>query len=640
MHRWLVVLLVLLVSCVVRPARRPDDIAKRPASPAQPEVVTPTSDIIPVQPDDPAIGPRTAKVTIVMWADFQCPFCARAAVTMNQLSDRYGDRVRIVWKDLPLDFHQQAREAAVVARVAFLTHGNEGFWHIHQRIYENQAKLSAQNLLAWASEVGVDAGMISTYRPEAEAAIDRNLADAKRLGLQGTPNFHIDGRSALGAQSLEYFSTIVDEHLKKAKELEAQGVAPDDLYAALVRTYFAAPTPIEEAKDEPLDTTVWKVNIGNAPTRGPKNALVTLVLFEDFQCPFCKRLDPTLGELEKLYPGKLRFVWKDMPLTFHSRALSAAHAAREVRKQKGDDAFWKYHDAVYNGQPKLEDEDLVNYASTIPGVDTKKVADAIATKKYAKDIDADRDQAETLRVQGTPHTFVNGRVMNGAQPIEKWKKLIDEELAKARVKAGTPADKVYEETIKGGKEGNFESLAIPADAPWRGGANAKVVIHVFADFQCPFCRRFVRPIPDQPESGTLEKLQKKYGDKIKIVWRDFPLAFHNRARAAGNFAREAKKQKGMAVFWKVHDDLFDTQTEGLGDAKLEEIAKRYGIDWAKAKAAIDNGTYNALIDKDMADGGAAGVTGTPSSFINGRELVGAQPLAAFEKYIDRELAKK
>lgn len=178
-------------------------------------------------------------------------------------------------------------------------------------------------------------------------------------------------------------------------------------------------------------------------------------------------------------------------------------------------------------------------------------------------------------MQGTPHSFLNGRVVNGAQPIAKWKKLIDEELlkAEARVKAGTAADKVYAETIKGGKEVALAKLTIPADAGWRGGANAKVVIHLFADFQCPFCRRLARPVPNQQDSATLEKLQKKYGDKIKIVWRDFPLAFHNRARAAANFAREAKKQKGMAVFWKVHDDLFDMPTEGLGDAKLEEIAK-------------------------------------------------------------------
>jgi protein-disulfide isomerase len=642
MSRWLLVLIVFLLSCVDRrPTRTGGGAPKRPGSTGEAEVVTPTSDLVPVYAEDPSIGPRNAKVTIVMWADFQCPFCARVSATMHQLSERYGDRVRIVWKDLPLEFHKYAREAAVIAHVAFITHGNEGFWQMHQRIYENQLAINPQNLLAWASEIGLDAGTINLYRKEADAAIDRSIAEGKRLGLQGTPSFMIDGRPATGMQSLEYFSNIVDEHLKKAKELAAMGVPAEDLYATLVRTYFQEPAPAEEVKDEPLDTTVWNVAIGTAPIRGPKTALVTLVMFADFQCVFCKRLTDTFVALEKAYPGKLRFVWKDLPLSFHNRAMAAAIAAREVRKQKGDDGFWKFHNAVYAGQAKLEDDDLVAYAATIPGVDTKKVLDAITTKKHSADIDKDLEQSEWLKIQGTPNTFVNGRVISGAQPLEKWKKLLDEELVKAeaRVKAGVAPDKVYEASIKGGKEGGPAKLTIPADAPWRGGANAKVVIHVFADFQCPFCRRLSRDVPNTPDTGTLEKLEKKYGDKIKIVWRDFPLSFHDRARAAANFAREAKKQKGMATFWKVHNDLFDTQTSGLGDDKLEELAKRYGIDWPKAKAAIATGAYNALIDEDMKIGGAEGVTGTPASFVNGRAVVGAQAEDAFEKVIDRELKK-
>jgi protein-disulfide isomerase len=617
----------LLVACVDPPGPRAPAPPPRPVSTTPVDIATPTSELVPVHADDPSQGPRAAAVTIVLWSDFQCPFCSRVRPTMLALRERYGSDVRIVWKDNPLEFHKHAREAAVIARIVYLTHGNEAFWQMHDRIFDNQTQLSAENLHAWAAEIGVDESTIAAYRAEAESKIDRCLAESKQLGISGTPSFFIDGQPMSGAQKFEKFGAVIDTHLAKARELSAQGVPPGEIYPSLVKTYWKQPAEIEE--EEPLDPTVWKVEVGTAPTRGAKSPAITIVTFGDFQCPFCRKLEPTLAQLDKEYAGKIRFVWKDHPLSFHNRALPAAEAAREVRKQKGDDAFWKYHDALFTSG-RLDDVDLLATAATIDGIDTKKVQLAIEKSKYAKDIDLDVDQAEALKVSGTPHSFVNGRAVNGNQPLARWKKVIDEELAK-----GT---RPYDDIIKTGKFLGPVDLKVPADAPFRGGAKAKVVLQVFSDFQCPFCRRLARPIADTPETGTLEKLQKKYGDKIKIVWRDFPLGFHARARAAANFAREAKKQKGMAVFWKVHDDLFDLAGQ-LEDDKLEEIAKRYGIDWPKAKAAIDSGAHNALIDADMLQAGDANVTGTPATVINGKVVVGSQNEDVFIKAIDRALAK-
>jgi protein-disulfide isomerase len=640
MSRWLA-LATLLLACTDPPHPRTPDPPKRPASTVAAEVATPTSELVPVYADDPSLGPKTAPVTIVMWSDFQCPFCSRVKPTMQALRAKYGDQLRIVWKDLPLDFHKHAREAAVVARVVFLMQGSDTFWHFHDQLFEHQAALSTESIHAWASVLGVDSASLQTYRDEAEAKVERSLADSKRLGIQGTPNFMIDGQVLTGAQPVDKFAAVIDAHLEKAKELTANGTAPGDVYPALVKTFYQTPVPEVEEPEPPPDPTVWSVPLNNAPVRGAKSALITIVTFSDLQCTFCKRVEGTFAQLEKEYPGKLRFVWKDNPLSFHKRAMPAANAAREVRKQKGDDAFWKFQAAVFAGQPKLEDEDLEAYAAAIPGVDSKKVRAAAEKEKYRADIDKDLEQSENLKIGGTPHSFVNGRTVNGAQPLAKWKVVIDEELAKAeaKVKAGVPAEKIYDDAMKTAKSAGPIDLKIPADAPWRGGANAKVVLHVFSEFQCPFCRRLARDIPDAAGTGAMAKIEKKYGDKIKLVWRDFPLAFLARARAAAAFAREAKKQKGMAVFWKVHDELFDLGGV-LEDDKLEEIAKRYGIDWGKARLAIANGTHDALIDADMKIGGDAGVTGTPATFINGRALVGAQPEEAFIKMIDRELAKK
>jgi predicted DsbA family dithiol-disulfide isomerase len=134
----------------------------------------------------------------------------------------------------------------------------------------------------------------------------------------------------------------------------------------------------------------------------------------------------------------------------------------------------------------------------------------------------------------------------------------------------------------------------------------------------------------------------KYKDRIKIVWRNYPLAFHVRARPAANFAIEAFKQKGLATFWKVHDELFARQPN-LADADLEAIAKQFGIDWTKAKNAIETDKYKDEIEADMAAGGNIGVTGTPSFLVqtktSAKLLVGAQPGEAFFRAIDAAFAK-
>jgi protein-disulfide isomerase len=640
-RRLLLALFAVSVACADPPPRVPTAPPARAASVAS-EEPTPTSELVPVHADEPSLGPKNAPVTIVVFSDFQCPFCKRVEPTVAALRASYGEQLRVVWKDFPLSFHKYAREAAIVARVVYLSRGNEAFWRMHRRIFDEQTQLSSESLVAWAAELGVDENTIATYRAEAEARVDRAIAESQRLAISGTPNFLIDGQLVAGAQKVQKFQAVIDEHLARSKDLAASGVAPAAMYGALVKHYFSEPVP-ETEEDEPIDPTVWSVPLHNAPVRGPKDALVTIVTFSDFQCPFCKRVEATFSELEKHYPGKLRFVWKNQPLSFHKRAIPAANAAWEVRKQKGDAAFWSFHDRLFATQSKLEDDDLEAAATAIPGVDGKKVLAAIAKEKWRSEIEDDVDEADALKVSGTPHSFVNGRSLNGAQPFAKWKKLIDEELGKAeaRVKNGTPAEKVYDEIAKSGKYVGPVTLTIPADAPWRGGAKAKVVLHVFSDFQCTFCRRVARAVPaeEADESATLEKLLKKYGDKIKIVWRDFPLAFHPRAMAAANFAREANKQKGMATFWKVHDELFDL-AGSLEDEKLEAIAKRHGIDWTKAKSAMLAGSHDDLIEVDRTAGTNAGVTGTPATFVNGKAIVGAQGEAAFVRAIDRALAKK
>src|SRR5262249_14983607 len=151
----------------------------------------------------------------------------------------------------------------------------------------------------------------------------------------------------------------------------------------------------------------------------------------DFQCPFCKRVEETLKRVRSDYGDKVRLVWKNEPLPFHPRALPAAELALEARAQKGDAGFWAAHDKLFESQPKLEDSDLEDVAKSL-GLDVAKVKSAIATQRYKRAIDAEADEADDLQASGTPHFFINGRRLVGAQPYEKFQKLIDEELVKAK----------------------------------------------------------------------------------------------------------------------------------------------------------------------------------------------------------------
>ena len=191
-----------------------------------------------------------------------------------------------MWKDLPLDFHKNAMPAAVASRVAFLAKGNEVFWKMNQKIFANQGAISEENLVKWLAELGVDKSTYDKLKPAAETKVKAALDESKKLGIQGTPNFMIDGEAVTGAQPIDKFKAVIDAHLKKAEELKKKGTPDHELYAAMVKTYFKQPAEGDkgEDKEEPEDLTVWKADVSAANAQeGKDDALVTIVEFSEFQ---------------------------------------------------------------------------------------------------------------------------------------------------------------------------------------------------------------------------------------------------------------------------------------------------------------------------------------------------------------------
>ena len=203
--------------------------------------------------------------------------------------------------------------------------------------------------------------------PAVGKKVDEDLALGASVGVKGTPAFFINGRLLSGAQPKERFQEALDLALAEAKLEANQGTASDQIYVKLTQRNFkkgAAPDPVATADDH----TLYRVPIRGSPVRGPKTALVTIVEFGDFQCPFCAKAESMLSQLTTRYAGKIRIVWKDAPLPAHGRAMSAANFAREVRAKKGDDGFWKAHDLLFSNQTRLADPDLSSYGLDL-GVD-------------------------------------------------------------------------------------------------------------------------------------------------------------------------------------------------------------------------------------------------------------------------------
>jgi len=166
-----------------------------------------------------------------------------------------------------------------------------------------------------------------------------------------------------------------------------------------------------------------------------------------------------------------------------------------------------------------------------------------------------------------------------------------------------------------------------ADGQTRGPANAPIELIEFSDFQCPYCLR---------ANPTVTQVLSTYGDRIRFVYRNYPLASHPNARPAAEAAQCAAEQ---GQFWPHHDRLFADQSK-LADEDLKQSAAALGLDATRFNACFDSHKYKARVEADMQAGNDAGVNGTPAFFINGRELSGAQPFEAFKRIIDEELEAK
>jgi protein-disulfide isomerase len=348
------------------------------------------------------------------------------------------------------------------------------------------------------------------------------------------------------------------------------------------------------------------------PALGPRNAPVTIVEFSDFQCPYCAQLLGTLRQVQEAYGERVRLVYRQFPLAnLHPDAQKAAEASLCAEAQG---KFWEMHDAMFAGQRALGVPGLKETARAT-GLDAEEFDECLDSGRYAEEVADDLEAGRAVGVTGTPAMFINGRFLSGVQTFDAVAEIVDDELRRA----GLSVER------KGLEPARVE---VEADGfPARGPEDAPVTIVEFSDFQCPFCYRLL---------PSLRQVVEEYGDQVRLVFRQFPLSsLHPAAQKAAEAALCANDQ---GRFWEMHDAMFENQ-QALGVDQLKETARSLGLDGAEFDSCLDSGQFAAEVAADLQAGRAAGVTGTPALFINGRFLSGARPFEDIAELVDDELQR-
>ena len=226
--------------------------------------------------------------------------------------------------------------------------------------------------------------------------------------------FYGENATQMQGRALPEMSPLIREFLEGRRRTTALAALVADLRKSgpAVRVLFDAPRqPIAVSPDD--------------PSRGSADAPVTIVEFSDFQCPFCQRVEPTLKQVREKYGAKVRIVWKDFPLTqIHPQALGAA-AAGHCAGEQGK--FWEYHNTLFANQQALTPDALKKYGVDL-GLDVAKFDACVGSSKYEAKVREALTVGMSLGVSSTPTFFVNGRVISGAQPLDVFVGIIDEEI--------------------------------------------------------------------------------------------------------------------------------------------------------------------------------------------------------------------
>lgn len=332
-------------------------------------------------------APSTKTVTIQVFSDFQCPFCAQFATTIRSMQKTPipGASIVIEFKHFPLSFHPDARLAAQ-ASLAAKEQGK--FWEMHDLLFANRMNLQRSSLLRFAQELGLD---LDRFRQDLDSErlkmlIENDIAEGTKLGVNSTPSFLVNGRGYSGAKSFDQLKQLVEYEVRRMQVLA-------------------------EVSDKLL-------------AYGPVDAPVTLEVFVDLQSPISRQAFAVLDQVNSKYAGKVRVQFRNFPLAFHPQARLAHEAAMTAAVQG---RFWDFARYILERQDSLREQDLIAYAGKL-GLDEVKFAEMLLQHRYAPRIEFDLTMGLTRGLRGSPVIFVGGKRIDGVPSLQILASYIDAEL--------------------------------------------------------------------------------------------------------------------------------------------------------------------------------------------------------------------
>ncbi len=383
----------------------------------------------------PSDGPADAPVTIVYWSDYACGYCYRVQATLDTLTRMYPGQLRWVHRTLPLD-----EDETIGAEAALAASAQGQFRPMNDRLYALAGHVDRAAVELLARELGLD---MVRFRADLDthafrAQITADTVDARLLGVSGTPTFFINGRPVHGNQALKVFVDVVDEELARAGSTKGGY----DQLVATGKLQADAPPETEHAGFELDPSATYRVGLGLPGHQlGPDAAPVTIVVWSDFQCPYCQRSVPVVAKLREKYGDDVRVVFRHLAMQFHRNAGIAAEAAIAAAEQG---KFWAFHDQVWAHFGALTRADLDGFA-VAAGLDLAAFDAALDARRYRDLVIQEGATALALGVDGTPTMFINGQPVVGSRDFDTMDKIVAAHLSRAKqaIAAGVAATDLY-----------------------------------------------------------------------------------------------------------------------------------------------------------------------------------------------------
>jgi protein-disulfide isomerase len=355
-----------------------------------------------------------------------------------------------------------------------------------------------------------------------------------------------------------------------------------------------------------LSWLVLAMQVTGAPAAqrppSPPPDRIEIILFSDFQCPFCQQLAAPIRELEKrgIDGTKVSVVFKHFPLSIHPKA-QLAHQAALAAEEQGK--FWEIHDLLFANQRRADRPDLLDYARQIR-LDMKRFEAALDSDRVKRVITDHVAEGSRRGVGGTPTFYVNGKEYVGARTVDQLVALIGGEQRIQRILKEVP------DTLLS-----------------KGPPTAPVTIELFADLQSPVSR---------PTFAVVNQLLARHAADVRVQFRNYPLAFHPQSALAHEAAIIAARE---GRFWEFADFIL-SQPSTLREQELVAHAGRIGINQAEFARALQERRYKPRVDADLALGQGRGIKGSPSIVIDGKRIDGVPSLTALEQVVTQALAAR